>query len=950
MTFRKLVGCALFGIFLLFSVNCSDDTEPVDQGVKPDPDMGTDGPQPDKQVPDLPPKVCSLAVAKINTTEASKVTKITAADDQDSTTSGIQIDVTVTGANLKDGTTVKLSVTEVTKVLEAKASSGQVVFKAITIAGTVKQVVINATAAGCVANQIVRSVVHPPECKFVAPIDGASLGKSDDKNTSNTTFDYDVKVAVANATGGTVTLTVDSTSVGSKTLSASGLAVFTDTVLPEGTGKVLEAEVTAGGVTRKCKATVSVDLKGLACKLTFGKSVDLISSLGKLGFGIAQDVKSTTTGLETDVSVKTSTKSTDVVLLVDNSSTKKETTTTGEAKFAEQPLTDGDHTVEATCTETGTTNKGSSGQIKVIVDTVRPSDVDSTMMAIAVEDVRAGKVCLTWTGVGDNTGGSGIDTYNIRYRTDVAVTTTNWDDTATVKAVKDLVAYAKGTIQKYCLNDVPLGSTYYIGIRAADKVKNDSAKVSNFKPVKVDFTMQERTAISGAKAWGAAMASGDFNCDGYSDLAVGNPLEGANNEGTVYIYLGSQNGYLKTPEKVISGTVKSGNFGASLAMLHNFDRDSKTCSDLAIYASHGGGNKATVYVYLGRSDYFDRDDVSTGKGADLIYQLPSPSGAFTRIAGIVSAGDADGDQTTDLAVTYVNGDLTKPKAEAEVWVVFGDKNFKKMVVGAKPVTKDLPGAAGIKIVGGLFAESFGLTMAGGAKINADAYADLLIGAKDKGKGTVYLVTGAARATTLPETLTVGTSKRIYAITGGANNTTFGASVAFVGNMDKGTHNEFAVGDPAVSTGTGAVYIFNVKSGAPKSVADAVATVTHDVTNASGNGFGAVLGDASPLIFKAGLAGVDLNGDGFADLVASSKTKGTGTDGAVYIIKGMSTLTGLATSKAFYTFTKTGATSFGATVIMAPDINGKNASNKSYVDLVIGDPKATSGAGRLFAYY
>ena len=41
---------------------------------------------------------------------------------------------------------------------------------------------------------------------------------------------------------------------------------------------------------------------------------------------------------------------------------------------------------------------------------------------------------------------------------------------------------------------------------------------------------------------------GDLNKDGYEDIAVGAPYEG---KGTVYIYLGSKNGIIKTPSQVI---------------------------------------------------------------------------------------------------------------------------------------------------------------------------------------------------------------------------------------------------------------------------------------------------------------------------------------------------------------------------------------------------------------
>lgn len=940
MKLRWMFGSSfLICVLLLSLANCSDDTVPdPDKGV-PDADIGVDGAPPDKG-PDVD-TTCVLTVAKINTKDASKVLTITAADDQDATTPGIQIDVTVTGTYLTDKTTVSLAVTDLAKALEEEAASKEAVFKAVNVSTTTKQLVLKASATGCKSHQLIFKVTPAPECSFVTPLDGASLGKNDDKNPNNFTFDYDIKVATVNATGGTVALTVDSTKIGTQTVGAAGLTQFANTVLPEGTGKVLEAELTVGGITRKCKATISVNLKGLTCKVTFSKPpVDLTATLGKFGFGLAQDVNTSTTGLETDVIVTTSSNSTGVILTLDGSSSEKTTTTTGTATFSAFAIPDGDHSIEATCMETGTTNSGSSGKIKTLVDTAPPDTVDTQSMTLVVDDLRLGKVCLNWTSVGDNAKGSGMGTYDIRYRTDVAVTDLNWEDTATVKAVTDLAAYPKGAYQKKCMLELPLGSTYYIAIKAMDKVKNSSKKSSSFGSVVLDFTKQQRAGISGAKAWGSVMASGDFNCDGYADLAVGDPGEGSNKEGVVYIYLGSKNGYLKSPEKVISGTVANAEFGSALVALTNFDKDVNGCRDLAVLAAHGKSNKSAVYVYFGRKKLFDRDDVSAGKGADRVYSLGTP-GAYTYLAGLASAGDMDFDGLTDLAVTYVDGDLTNPKAE--VWVIYGSKQAA-ITSTEKPVAKSLPGAAGLWITGGKASESFGASVVGGP-ITFDQYSDLLVTAPGQGTGAVYFVWGSKRAATLPEKIDVTSSTRANLIAGGATNSSFGAAVAFVGDMDKDGLREFAVSDPSASSNTGMVYLFNVKK-MPKSPSDAVATITHDITGAVGDGFGTALGNAGSFAST----GADLTGDGLADLVVSTTTTGSGSDGSVYIIKGQKSLSGMVSSKAYYVFTHSGATGFGSTVVLASDINGKGTKSKGYVDLIVGDPLANSGTGQLFVYY
>lgn len=949
MSARRLVGYGLVSLLLsLTLLRCSDDTQQPDMQVK---DVGVDtlrdGTPPDKKI--IPPDVntdCVLSVAKINGKAVTKSSTLTAADDTDKTLKGLQVDVTVAGVNLPDKTKVKLSVTDVTTDRESNASKGEVEFKAVTIGHMLKQVTFAATAdaaAKCKVGQLTLAVTPAPECTFVAPADGASLGAKDDKTSGNSTFDYDVTVKVFNAASGSVELTVESTKIGTVTPNSSSLAVFKDTVLPEGNTKALEAKVTVGSETRSCKATVTVDTKAPSCKVTFSTTkppVDLTTSLGRWGFGKAQDVDSSTADIETDVSVETNPNATDVVITVDGSNPQKVTTSTGKAEFTKFKLSAGEHTLQATCTETSTTNKGSSGPVKVLVDATPPDDVSATTLSCKVDDLRKGKVCVSWTAVGDNASGSGMSVYQVRYRTDKAVDASNWDDSATTKAVTDLKAYPKGAVQKTCVSDLTLGSSYNLGIKAEDKVKNESAKPAACSSLLLDFGKFERVGISSAKAWGSVMATGDYNCDGLTDLAVGNPTEGTSNQGAVYIYLGSKSGYLKTPEKVISGTVSGGMFGAGLAKLASFDGDSQGCRDLAVLASHGTTEKAKIYIYLGRKDFFDRDDVSTGKGADLVYSLATPKSTERLGPALTSAGDFDFDGLTDLAVSYSDTGATTPTAE--VWVIYGDKTHKKMTTGMSPVAASLPGALGARITGGVPSEGFGATLAGGSSLDGDQFSDLLVPAAAKGTGTVYLVRGAKRGTTLPDTVDVTSSARAKPIAGGSSNGAFGTSVAVVGDMDKNGYNEFAVGDPTVASKTGEVYVFDLKGKVPKVASDAVVTVSNDVTGAVGDEFGYALADAGPLQLKSG---VDLNGDGYADLVAATKNQGTTSEGAVYIFKGSATLGKLSTSKAFYVCNKGGSKSYGANVVLARDIDGAG-----YVDLVVADPQHNSGVGRFFVFY
>jgi hypothetical protein len=156
-------------------------------------------------------------------------------------------------------------------------------------------------------------------------------------------------------------------------------------------------------------------------------------------------------------------------------------------------------------------------------------------------------------------------------------------------------------------------------------------------------------------------------------------------------------------------------------------------------------------------------------------------------------------------------------------------------------------------------------------------------------------------------------------------------------MDKDTANlfpEFAVGDPEASSGAGAVYLFNLGGIVPPaSATDSVVNVACTATPK----FGSALACAGAI---DSAAGADLDGDGLADLlVGSASNKALEIDGVL-------PLTGLSSCNPQYTFTGSlDAVSFGSVVMLANDFNGDG-----FVDIVIGDPGANTGAGVIHIYY
>ncbi len=125
----------------------------------------------------------------------------------------------------------------------------------------------------------------------------------------------------------------------------------------------------------------------------------------------------------------------------------------------------------------------------------------------------------------------------------------------------------------------------------------------------------------GGDLFGYALASGDFNNDGFDDVAIGSPnedIDGKSNVGMVTVLYGgnkglSTSGYQLLKEANISKgkQEKEDKFGFALAS-HDFDGDGY--DDLAIgspYEDVGSkDNAGVVYVSYGTSDGLSKKRIS----------------------------------------------------------------------------------------------------------------------------------------------------------------------------------------------------------------------------------------------------------------------------------------------------------------------------------------------------
>ena len=932
---RRGFACGAIAIAMACAFGCSDGAV-VQQDGTVTPDAMADrtveldrGPDPDG------PVTCALSIDRINGKAIANVTRLTGAEDKNTSLSGIQIDLEVGGRALPDGTTVSLDVTDLTGALEGVSSGGKALFSDVTVSSAIAggKVLFVARAPGCQSARLSLDIEAPPECVFVEPKDGALLGQNDDKDPSNNTFDFDVKIKTTNAVGGTVKLSIGGNSAGSiDPIAGSGNATFFDSVLSAGQQELV-AELEINGVKGSCRATVSVQTDKPGCTIRFVPG-PVPTADGRNGLGAAQDAKPSTAGIESNIEVETEVGASVTLTIDGQDGAPVSADASGSAVFVAQPLADGEYAIQATCNSTISGNSSQSAPVAVVVDASVPAP--PTDFSCAVENHRLGHIRCSWTSVGPSAG-----VYVVRYSNSSALSETSWP-TAQTSEMR-VAPFPAGQPQSVLFADVPFGLTYYLAVRAVDGVGNLSS-LAHAVPAEIRF---KAGALKGVPAragevagWGAEMVSGDFNCDGNSDLAVGDPnashFDGNAwlvNAGRVAIYFGNSDGFLDT-STFFNGTVEGGRFGAKLAVLQDFNGDASPCNDLVVVASNGGTSAARAFVYLGRPALFARDDLGVGSGAEFVFGLPTSAGVDETLGQAVSsAGDFNGDGATDLALSHRTG-----ATGAEVIVVSGDKSAVLMAAGRTPVVREVATGA-LTVVGPLLIDAQAtpqLALSGGVSLDGDAFGDLLIGLPADGQGTVYALAGAATPAAA-----IALSELSTKIAGGAASVAFGSRLAIVGDMDKDGTIEFAVADPGFASGAGTAYVFNLAAN-PTTLTDALIRVTNDLASPSGDQLGITLADGS----HAG----DFNGDGYADLVLGAQAAGAGV-GVVYVFRGgpapLPTTVG-ATSADHVIPSPAGANAFGMGVIWAKDINGDGIN-----DLIAGDAAYAEGGtllGRVHYFY
>ncbi len=188
--------------------------------------------------------------------------------------------------------------------------------------------------------------------------------------------------------------------------------------------------------------------------------------------------------------------------------------------------------------------------------------------------------------------------------------------------------------------------------------------------------------------FGRTLSAGDFNHDGYADLAMGAPGEdlagaGQFNVGLVIVSYGSAGGlrldgapWLSEDGIFGSGSESEDRFGSALTA-GDWNGDGKT--DLAIGAAGesgmAGAGSGAVTVILGRESGLAGSpsrQLSPGNSPiGMIAERPGETDVFASFGAELAAGDFDGNGFADLAIGAPERQLAPSISVGAVGVVYG---------------------------------------------------------------------------------------------------------------------------------------------------------------------------------------------------------------------------------------------------------------------------------------
>ncbi len=408
------------------------------------------------------------------------------------------------------------------------------------------------------------------------------------------------------------------------------------------------------------------------------------------------------------------------------------------------------------------------------------------------------------------------------------------------------------------------------------------------------FIIEGRTGNE--EAGFSVFAAGDLNHDGFGDVVVGArkaDLAGLDS-GAAYVVFGHGGAWSTVDLATLDGTngfratgeVAGDYAGGAVTTISDLNGDG--INDLVVAArlhdANGADAAGSIYVLFGKSAAFGASQPLGGLNGTNGFRINGESANDLAGVSVASAGDVNGDGLADLIIGTKYADPNGANS-GSAWVVFG----KTGGWAADLNLSSLDGTNGFQLNGASAGDNAGTSVSGAGDVNADGYADMVIGAEaldptgQSNAGGAYVVFGHGGTWSANIALGALNGTDGFRINGELANDRAGRAVAGAGDINGDGWADILIGaylaDPNGRSASGATYVVYGR-------ASFGATLELSSLN-GGNGFEIDGGLANDQSGRAVSGAGDVNGDGLDDFLIGSRGSDIGysSSGSSFLVFG-----------------------------------------------------------------